>query len=84
MIRTDYEPDRLAVFDRAEVDGREHARWTLRAEVEPSGDESTELTMHLAYDGALWTGGLLERVLDDEIRRGRSGLVELVRGGPTR
>ncbi len=27
--------------------------------------------MHLAYDGTLWTGGVLERVLDDEVRRAR-------------
>jgi hypothetical protein len=34
--------------------------------------------MHLAYDGSLWTGGLLENVLEDQIRRGRSGLAALV------
>lgn len=71
------------VFERAEVDGRQHASWMLRAELE-SCAEGTLLTMHLAYDGALWTGGLLQRVLDDEIRRGRTGLVQLVSGGPMR
>ena len=40
--------------------------------------------MHLSYDGMLWTGGLLDRVLDEEIRRGRDGLTELVRPEPTR
>ena len=34
--------------------------------------------MHLAYDGALWTGGVLERVLDDEVRRARVSLVRLL------
>ena len=76
-------PDEVVVFERAEIDGRQHARWALRAELEPNDDRGTVLTMHLAYDGALWTGGLLVRVLDDEIRRGRAGLLQLVSGEPT-
>lgn len=84
MERTQLVPDQLVVFERAEVDGRQHARWVLRAELEPLDGDATRLTMHLAYHGALWTGGLLERVLDDEIRRGRVGLVGLVSGEPTR
>ena len=51
MERTQHEVDRLAVFERAEVDGRQHAAWTLRAELEPLGESSTKMTMHLAYDG---------------------------------
>ncbi len=88
MARTRHDPPRAVEFERAEVDGREHARWALRVELEPvapvgggaDGDaaDATRVTMHLAYDGALWTGGLLERVLDEEIRRGRGGLIELV------
>ena len=34
--------------------------------------------MDLAYDGNLWTGEILERVLDAEVRRGRAGLTALV------
>ena len=77
MQRVEVEPDRGARFERAGVDGREHAMWALRVELAPSGDE-TVLTMHLAYDGKLWTGGVLERVLDDEVRRARVRLVELM------
>lgn len=77
MERTDLVEHRLVVFERAELDGRQHARWALRAELEPLGS-GTRLTMHLAYDGALWTAGVLERVLDDEIRRGRAGLAALL------
>ncbi len=84
MERTERVDGELAVFERAEVDGREHARWTLRAELAPTADGGTLVTMHLAYDGRLWTAGLLERVLDEEIRRGRVGLVEAVSGGSTR
>ena len=81
MQRVDIESDRGARFERAEVDGREHAMWALRVELAPSGDE-TVLTMHLAYDGKLWTGGVLERVLDDEVRRARVKLVELLSTKP--
>ena len=80
MQRTESVGDRLAVFERAEIDGRDHAAWTLRVELEPvRGDpETTNVTMHLAYDGSLWTGGVLARVLDDQIRRGRDGLAAAV------
>ena len=40
--------------------------------------DGTNLTMHLAYDGSLWTGGLLDKVLEEEIRRARAGLVRLL------
>lgn len=83
MQRTEVVPDRLAVFERAEVDGRDHAGWVLRVELAPGptdGDRSvTEVAMHLAYDGSLWTGGPLARVFDDQVRRGRDGLVAAVR-----
>lgn len=84
MVRRVHEPDRRVEFERDEIDGREHARWALRVDVEATDDGSSVVTMHLAYDGALWTGGLLDRVLDEEIRRGRTGLTELVSGEPTR
>lgn len=77
MVRTEIVPDTLAVFERAELDGRDHARWALRCEL-AEAEAGTLVTMHLAYDGRLWTGGILERVLDDEIRRGRGGLLRLV------
>lgn len=84
MVRTIHDVDRLAEFERAETDGRHHARWALRVELAPAAEASTLVTMHLAYDGALWTGGLLDRVLDEEIRRGRDGLAALVTAEPRR
>ena len=84
MVRQVYEPDRLVEFVRAEIDGKQHARWSLRVEVEPNSNDGSTVTMHLAYEGALWTGGLLDRVLDEEIRRGRTGLTALVSAEPTR
>lgn len=80
MVRTEFEPDRLVVFERAEVDGRRHADWVLRVDLDPAGD-TTRLTMHLSYGGSLWTGGVLQHVLDAEIERGRDRLLALVNGG---
>jgi hypothetical protein len=86
MQRVTVESDRLAVFERREVDGREHAMWALRAELTPSAHleatSQTTLTMHLAYEGTLWTGGVLEKVLDEEIRRARTRLVSLLATTP--
>jgi len=65
------------VFERAEADGRTHSPWVLRAEVLES-DQASTLHMHLHYGGALWTGGVLERVLGDQITSGRERLVALV------
>jgi hypothetical protein len=81
MTRTTHDDATAAEFERAELDGRDHARWALRAELSelPGADgASTQVTMHLAYDGSLWGGALLERVLDEEIKRGREGLATLV------
>ena len=71
----------VAVFERHEVDGRSHSPWVLRAEVVATV-EGSELRMHLHYGGALWTGGVLERALAEQISRGRERLAQLVR--PTR
>jgi hypothetical protein len=84
MRRTELVDDELAVFERDEHDGRDHARWALRVELTDGDDRTTVVTMHLAYDGSLWTGGLLENVLEDQIRRGRTGLAALVEARPTR
>lgn len=82
MERTAFEPGRLARFERRELDGRRHAPWVLTATVDPAGFGS-RLTMELSYGGSLWTGGVLQRILDDEIRRGSERLIELVSDAPT-
>jgi ribosome-associated toxin RatA of RatAB toxin-antitoxin module len=82
MERTELVEHRLAVFERAETDARQHAAWTLRAELMPHDDgASTTLTMHLAYEGSLWSGAILGKVLDEEIKRARQSLVTLVTSG---
>lgn len=71
----------VAVFERHEVDGKQHSPWVLRAEVTPSADGAA-LRMHLHYGGGLWTGGVLERALADQITNGRERLLALVRSTP--
>lgn len=77
MERTEIVENQTAVFERREQDGREHSRWVLRADLAADGDALTVLTMTMSYDGALWAGPILERVLDDQVRRGSERLLEL-------
>jgi len=82
MVRTIYEPDERVRFERVQPDERDHATWVMTATTEPVGDD-THVLVHLQYGGSLWTGGLLERVLEEEVRSGREALRRLVTGdGP--
>ena len=76
MERAEFEPDRLAVFERHELDGRSHAPWRLAAAV-TTIERGSRLTMDLHYGGSLW-GPVLERLLHDEIERSRRQLLTLV------
>ena len=79
MERTEHDPVGHRVrFERRELDGRRHAPWVLSATVLTADDGST-LTMQLHYGGKLWTGGVLERVLNEQIQQGRTRLLALVR-----
>lgn len=86
MVRTRHHAPHTVVFERAEVDGRTHAPWMLRAALVPSdagGPADTELVMTLRYGGNLWTGAVLQRVLDEEVRLGSERLLELLSDPPT-
>lgn len=83
MERTEVIADQLAVFERRESDGRNHSSWMLRVDLVPTGPgpadvARTELTMTLRYGGNLWTGAVLQRVLDDKVSAGSAALIELV------
>lgn len=78
MVRTEHREPTLAVFERRETDGREHAPWILRARV--SGDEAaSELAMDLHYGGSLWVP-MLDRLLRGEIESSRRRLRALATG----
>ena len=85
MVRVVHEPGRRAVFERAEVDGRRHSPWILAVALEPAppvesgpADAMSSLTMTLTYGGSLWTGAVLQRVLDDHVERGAAALQTLL------
>jgi len=82
MVRTVHDAPTAVVFERAEVDGRHHSAWILRADVRAE-HEGSRLDVGLHYGGRLWTGGVLERVLRDSIEDGRERLVALVGGQDT-
>ena len=42
------------------------------------GADAARLTMTLTYGGSLWTGAVLQRVLDDEVTKGSNALLLLV------
>jgi hypothetical protein len=84
MVRVVHDPGHRVVFERAEVDGKRHSPWILSAALdpEPSDDPgagaATRLTMTLTYGGNLWTGAVLQRVLDDHVERGAAALSVLL------
>lgn len=77
MERTAHDPYRRVVFERAEGDGRAHAPWVLEAAV-VEVDGGAELTMALTYGGGLWTGAVMQRVLDEHVERGAAALRDLL------
>jgi hypothetical protein len=77
MVRTTHAVPTRVVFERRELDGRDHSPWVLSAEVEPAGESGSRLTMHLHYGGGLW-GPVLERLLRDEIEHSKPRLLALL------
>ena len=77
MVRVAMEEDRSVRFERIQPDERDHANWILSARLEPAAGGTT-MTMDLAYTGDLWTSGVLGRVLEEEIKRGRTNLRNVV------
>jgi uncharacterized protein YndB with AHSA1/START domain len=83
MVRVADEPPRRCVFERHEDDDRDHAMWRLTCTVATTGD-ATALTMHLHYGGRLWTGGVLERTLEQEVSEAARRLRSMLEAPPTR
>lgn len=96
MVRTVHDgAARRVRFERVEIDGRRHSAWVLNACVvsapvasppgagQPgAGQHDSRLEMELHYGGALWTGGVMERVLAEQILAGRERLLSLVSQPP--
>lgn len=84
MVRAVHEPPHRVVFERAEIDGRRHSPWVLAATLSSESSDGagtttgTTLVMTLTYGGNLWTGAVLQRVLDDHVERGAAALRALI------
>ena len=63
MVRTIDTAEHLR-FERAEVDGRDHAAWILDAHL--TGDDPCSVTVELRYEGRLWSAPL-EAVLGSQV-----------------
>ena len=75
MVRTVNIAGSRVVFERKELDGRSHSAWVLTADISSKGEGST-VAVHLHYGGSLFTGGVLERLLADQITRGQQRLLQ--------
>lgn len=75
MTRTICEPPRLVVFERREQDSRRHAEWILRATISATATGAM-LETNLHYSGSLFTGGVLERALTEQIKTGHERLIQ--------
>jgi hypothetical protein len=88
MVRTTPAGPGVVRFERRELDGRSHGHWELTANYDARGS-GTAVDVVLHYDGSMWTSGLLERALHDQIEQAKERLRTLVSegrvpgGGPT-
>jgi len=78
MVQSTRESPNLVVFERRETDGRKHSPWVLTAQVGAISDGSM-LTVSLHYGGTLFSGGVLERLLADQIVQGSERLLLTLR-----
>jgi hypothetical protein len=77
MVQSTCESPNIVVFERRETDGRKHSAWVLTAQVETTSVGSN-LMVDLHYGGTLFTGGVLERLLADQIVQGRERLLTVL------
>ena len=77
MVQSVCESPNIVVFERRETDGRKHSPWVLTAQVETTNVGSS-LAVNLHYGGMLFTGGVLERLLADQIEQGRERLLAVL------
>jgi hypothetical protein len=77
MVQSTCKSPDIVVFERREIDGRKHSPWVLTAQVGATSVGSN-LTVNLHYGGTLFTGGVLERLLADQIVQGRERLLTVL------
>lgn len=79
MVRSLDERPKRVVFERQELDGKKHAPWVLTCEI-AERDKGCSLYVQLRYGGSLFDGGVIERVLADQIESGKVKLTQFLAG----
>lgn len=79
MVRSLDERPKRVVFERQELDGKKHAPWVLTCEI-AERDKGCSLYVQLRYGGSLFDGGVVERVLADQIESGKVKLTQFLAG----
>jgi hypothetical protein len=77
MMRTNDDANSSVVFERSEIDGRNHSEWKLTVFFAGGGNDA-EVSVEMFYGGSMFGGGILERMLADQIERSRPQLIELI------
>jgi hypothetical protein len=77
MVRTTDDANSSVVFERSEIDGRNHSNWRLTVYFGGAGNE-IEVSVEMFYGGSMFGGGILERMLADQIERSRPKLILLL------
>ena len=77
MMRTNDDANASVVFERSEIDGRNHSEWKLTVFFAGGGNDA-EVSVEMFYGGSMFGGGILERMLADQIERSRPRLTELL------
>ena len=77
MVQSTCESPNIVKFERRETDGRKHSPWVLTAQVGATSVGSM-LTVDLHFGGTLFAGGVLERLLADQIVQGRERLLAVL------
>lgn len=68
-------------FEREETDGRTHSAWVLDVTITPSGENNVRVEMGLHYGGS-FAGGIVERLLAQEIENSKTRLRKMVEVAP--
>lgn len=76
MHRT-FNSDEKIVFERRENDGREHAPWVMQVSVAET-QTGCNVEIDLSYGGKLWTAGVLDKILANQVDLSKKALVALV------
>ena len=79
MMRTNDDANASVVFERSEIDGRNHSEWRLTVFFAGAGNE-TEVSVEMFYGGSMFGGGILERMLADQIENGKAKLTQFLDG----